>query len=243
MNDDSLPVSGFIVHLFSSSGLEELIRENVLCLRQSLPECRIVVMENESVPCSGKVRKDLQQLGVEWRAFSYKERGYFSRSRLLPRILEEFSKSLPDYKDVLLFIDADTLLIKADSLKEFAGRESLFWGISFFSGKFVPGIFAMKGLLVALLKNSLSSEGGSLEKVFSLAQLIHKYCPADLRDMEISGRAGNKRWTRYNWFSYPRIGVEAAYESVTFDKYPPGPLRKSVMLTVMSALRRCVFSE
>lgn len=243
MNDDSLPVSGFIVHLFCSSGLEELIRENILCLRQSLPECRIVIMENESAPCSSKARKDLQQFGVEWRTFSYKKRRYLSRARLLPIILEEFAKSLPDYKDVLLFVDAGTLLIRSDSLKEFAGGESLFWGISFFSGKFVPGIFAMRGLLVFLLRNSLSAERGPLRAISSWTRLILEYCPSELRDMEISGRAGNKRWIRYDWFSYPRIGVEAAYESVSFDKYPPGPLRKSVMLTAMSALRKRLFSE
>lgn len=245
MTTESLPVSRFIFHLFCSSRNIELVKENILCLRRLRPEARIVLIEDMDFPCPDKTKFELSLWGVQWRPAPviHGDTVYSFQRPTLSRIVEEFSRSLPEPEDVLIYLKAETLLLKIDSLHLFSGGDSLFWGIDPAQNEPTNEILAMKGILVSFLHHVFCSRPVTAGRNASDWSCFQWICPPSLRDIKSTNPVGTSRWKRYDWINYPHFDDEYLAECVLLKPIPPRVVRKVLLLEIMRALVSACFSE
>lgn len=245
MTTESLPESRFIFHLFCSSRNIELVKENILCLRRLRPEAPIILIEDMAFPCPDEKKQDLSLWGVQWRPApsTPTDADYSFHRPGLSRIVEEFSRSLPEPDDILIYLKAETLLLKIDSLHLFSGGDSLFWGINPAQNEHSNEILAMKGILVSFMHHVFCSRPGTVWRKTSDWSCFQWICPPSLRDIKSINPAGTSRWKIYDWMNYPHINDEYLAECVLLRPIPPRVVRKVLLLEIMRAIVSSCFSE
>lgn len=121
-------INNIIVHLFTSKGDADLILENLLCTKQSLPEAHLVVIDDENSPCTEEIRRQAEEIGAEWRISSWPREGNLRGKPCITGILSEMLASSQNDNDVLVKINTDTCLLNAETLLAFSTSPKIMWG-------------------------------------------------------------------------------------------------------------------
>lgn len=231
-----------IIHAFVYEGDQDIILETILCAQQAMPSARIVVIDDANAPCPVKVQEKAQELGVEWRLSAWKRGGNLRGKECILGILDAMQQSASSPNDTLVKIDADTCLLRGESLEQFAAGDKVLWSSGYIDVRIYGCLYAIKSH--ALVKTrayieSLSLEPNAPEDIIIGFSLMHVFPDASLYEIEAPRGSNNPEgaWTAYQWRDYPNVGRYQHLSVVTTGNRPSPPLTKKQRRPVMTALR------
>lgn len=231
-----------VAHLFSYRGDADLVMENLLCTKQAIPEAKLVVIDDANAPCNEEIRRRAEEIGVEWRVSTWPRGGNLRGKACILGILSEMMASSQGEDDVLLKIDADTCLLNASSLREFARGNQIMWGSGYPDERIYGCAYALKSHAVRKVIEyiePLELENDAPEDIiigFSVVNLFPN--PEDL-NIEIPLGVNNSegKWTAYHWGRYPVVSRYRGFYVVTVGNKPKPPITKKQRRPVMRNLR------
>lgn len=233
-----------IMHLFVYEGDASLVKENLLCVRNALPEARLVVIDDANKPCPESTRKEAEDLGAEWRTSTWSRGGNLRGKPCIEGIISELIASATDDHDTLAKIDADTCLLDGSSLREFAHGEKVIWGSGDPDVRIFGCAYALKAHAAKKIREyiaPLELYPNSPEDVVIGFSTIECFPGSENYDITppLSKNPAHGKWAAYNWAVYPDVlPFYGGHLVVTTGNKPKAPLQKKHRLPVMRALRR-----
>lgn len=231
-----------IAHSFTYAGDAGLIKENALCIRQALPEAIIVVIDDGHNSCPESIRREMEDLGVEWRVSTWNRNRNLRGKEAILGIMDEMLSSTESDDDVLLKIDSDTALLDGESLREFARSNNVLWGST-------SSICTMHGCAYAVRARALKKA----RKVLSIKDLpatapedcsiadslLYLYADSGLIDLQqpCNKDHPNSIWAGYHWGNYPLVDSYVRFSVVVTGNRPTPPLTPANRADVMNSLR------
>lgn len=231
-----------IIHSFTYAGDEYLTEEHAHCIRQALPEARIVVIDDGHNPSSEEVRDKLTALGAEWRVSYWKRNRNLNGPEAIMGIVDEMLASASSGNDVLVKIDPDTVLLDGQALREFACSGKMLWGSSSSAALLHGCAYAAPASALRKAKSILTiktlqpndpedcSIGGALMFLYpepGMLELTHPCSPDHPESL----------WAGYHWGCFPNVAPYVRFSVVVTGNQPPPHLSKRNRLDVMQSLR------
>lgn len=231
-----------IVHLFTFKEDYDLVLENLLCTKQALPDAHLVVIDDGNSPCHEEIRRQAEEIGAEWRISSWPRGGNLRGKPCITGILSEMIASSQNENDVLVKINADTCLLNATTLLEFASSPKIMWGSGHMDTRIYGCAYALKSFAAKKTLEyveTLELEKDAPEDVIIGFSVMHLYPNPDDMDIEIPLGETNPegKWAAYHWGRYPVVTRYKGFTVVTTGNRPKPPITKKQRRPIMKALR------
>lgn len=233
-----------VLCLFTYRDDAQVTMENILCHKKTLPEARIVVIDDARNPMAPRFGAAIEKLGCLYKTSTWDRRGNLrGRECILHMVDEMISQSENDW-DTILKIDPDTLILNGDSLRKFVAGNKIVWGSK---SRYTPISGCAYAVKAHALKEAYQILGG--QYILNIAPEDHTIGTAilqafpnqDLWDTHYPRNPENNpegEWIGYNWGHYPHVDKYASYSIVTTTNRIYPPLNRHARPVVMNALRK-----
>lgn len=232
------------VHLFVYAGDADLVGENLLCVRNAVPEAHLVVIDDGRHPCPDGVRAQAEELGVEWRVSAWERGGNLRGKACIEGMLDEMLRSIREEDDTLVKIDADTVMMFGRELRDFAGRRRMvLWGSGAVEQRIYGCLYAVKAYAALRVREyirGLELLPDAPEDIVIGTSALNLYPDAERLMIRppYGPEAPDSGWTAYHWARYPDVKGYQRFTMVTTGNPPPQPLSRRHRLPVMKNLRQ-----
>lgn len=228
------------IHIFTYSGDSYIIRETVMCAVQALPEAHVVVIDEADKPSPPEIRREVEDMGAEWRVSSWNRRGNLNGKQCILGILSEMAYSAGDDNDLLIKLDADTCLMNGEEFRHFYDDTSKVMCAAGAVDERIYGFcyciraHAVKSALECL--NALDIPDRAPEDIL-IGMTIYYLFPDPESHVIHSPVGFDSKWKALNWWDYPDSRKYRKLTVVATGNRPPVPLTSKQRPIMMKNLR------
>ncbi len=216
----------------------------VRCLRNTLPEAWITVVDDASAPCSSNFIRQCFQLGVSsYVQSTFPRNGNLKGDICIKGILSTLVQNSNE-DDVIIKIDSDTLLLSPAPIERMRNLGADGFGASSLFRPFA-GLcygFTQKALKLLHEKIYLLPSSSTIEEDLWIGKLIFLQKLNMVIDRPWTPVHTQGRWTAYNWPYSPVLELYRSLDVVTFGTFEGIPsVDKNHVANKMNALIDLVY--
>lgn len=228
------------IHIFTYYGDCYIVKETVMCAKQALPEANVVVIDEGEKQTPPNIRKEIEDLGAEWRISTFPRRGNLRGKECVMGILTEMLASAMSDQDLLIKLDADTCLMNGEELRTFAeNSQKIMCACGAMDDRIYGCCYGIKAHAVDKALQyirPLNIPEHAPEDIMIGLSIFNLFPDPDVHTIHSTAKAGTT-WKVFNWWDYPDPRKYRLATITTTGNPPNLPMSKKQRPHMMRYLR------